>query len=239
MSFTSNALLLGCTLFLMMICFGPIFLLRYRALFTIKNFMIGILCYIVSRGFILPFISSSMIIFFPNYTFVINLILLSLGCVFIKLLIYKLLIKESYITASYISAGNGEAFAEIVLAIFPIFINALSYSASINNGTLTTLLADSYTIEETNLIIQSFINTPNTYYLSLIFSSIILLFIHVTTAVLIQKKVNILLIIGFCLGTFSLNYILPSFSFILYMIFLISCIIFILIKGRKYIKYKK
>lgn len=239
MSFVSNAVLLGGTLSLMLICFGPIFLLRYRSLFAFRNFMIGILCYIISRGFILPILSAKMKLILPNYTFIINLILLSLGCVFIKLIVYKLLINKNDQIASYISAGTGEAFAEIVLTIFPIFINALSYSARINSGTLSTLLADLYTIEETNLIIQSFINTPLTYYLSLIISSIILLFIHITTAELIQKKTNIFLIISYCLAAFSLNYIIPSINFILYMIFFILCMILYIIKRKQSIRINK
>lgn len=227
--------LIAITLGLVLTNLASIYLLSYKKQFYMKSFFIGFLCYLIARGFILPFASIFFAKALPEFTMTINILLLSFACVYVKKVVYRFTLIKDAPLSHYLSAGVGEAFLEIMLSITSIFMNAASYALKLHNGSMVEFFSQVYTLAEIEEISSTFLSIPMSYYVYLFLSVFVIFFIHAYTSIQIQKKVKTYRILSVCIGLFVINTILPSYSYPLYigLILVLGCGYLYSIKSKK------
>lgn len=223
MSTFTFIVLIACLICLILTNLGSIYLLSFKKQFYLKAFFIGFLCYVLARGFILPFSSIFLVNILPDATILIHILLLSFACVYVKKAIYHLTFIKDAPRSHYLSASVGEAFLEIMLSITPIFMNAVSYAFKIRMESMSEFFSQVYSTVEINEIITTFLEIPISYYLYLLLSVFVIIFIHVSTASQIQKKTNDARILMSCMILFIINTVIPSYSYTLYIGIVLVC----------------
>lgn len=225
MSTFTFVVLIVCMITLIITNLASISVLSFKKKFVIKAFFLGFLSYLIARGFILPFSSILLMKAFPEASTLINILLLSFGCVYVKKVVYHFSFSRNAPCTHYICAGVGEAFLEIMLSITPIFMNAVSYAFKLRNDSMYEFFSLSYSVPEIDAIISTFLDVPISYYVYLLSSVFVIYFIHVFTASQLQKKTNPLRLILICIALYSLNTVLPSYGHSLYIgiVFVLGC----------------
>ncbi len=226
-------IILTCMILVFISTFGCLFLLGSKKLLKMKYLLLGFVSYFITNGFILPFISTNLHNMIPSYSALIMVLAMALSTIIVKKFLYFIAIDHQH-TEAYISSGMGEAFFEIVFSIYPVFLNAIVYCIQINNDTLYNSLSEFYTNNEITQIMNNFISIPNTYYITIMFSTLIIISIHLCTAILIQKKIKFRYLLLLCIVLYGFNGVIPAISYELYIIsfILLSTMLFFVLKKK-------
>lgn len=112
-----------------------------------------------------------------------------------------------------LSAGFGEAIMEIFLHILPIAFNNLMYYALIANGSIYQSIGDAIPQAQVHTFIEQFTNYDGSYFLYTGLVCIVLMMIHMLSAILIVRKKSLLLSFMLVFALFSVYYVIPLFSY--------------------------
>lgn len=140
-----------------------------------------------------------------------------------------------------LSAGFGEATMEIFLHILPIAFNNLMYQALIANGSIYQSVGAALSEAQVLAFIKQFTNYDLSYFLYTGLVCIILMMIHMLSAVMIFHKIALIVPFLTTFALFSVYYVIPLFSYTVCnaVIFMLVCVYLVFMYQRKKIAIKK
>ena len=133
-----------------------------------------------------------------------------------------------------LSAGFGEAIMEIFLHILPIAFNNLMYHALIANGSIYQSIGDTISQAQVHAFIEQFTSYDGSYFLYTGLVCIMLIMIHMLSAILIVRKKSLLLSFMLVLALFSVYYVIPLFSYAVcnIVILILMCVFLVVLYNK-------
>ena len=231
--------------------FVPVFAVSYgfiKRKLNAGKFLFGILLFLLLRMLVLSPLAalfSSLPVFsdlLTNAFFaaMISALLITLVDVFGKRIGYKYLIKDTTSFKDILSIALGQGVAEVFLTLSWRTFNSLLMANVINNGTITDVLAETYSSSEIAQIIAETSAIHMDAYLYLGIGALCIIVMHIIVAFLVMQAINrkdnryILFAIALLLVFNSTTYTLPLYSYLLTII-----ILMLFTAGIAYLAYKK